>query len=109
MLYLYGVHDGYCGLTDGSGPGDWRVPNNNELASLVNKGYYWPALPNTGGSGKWSQGDPFNNVQPYPYWSSSTFANHSDYAWIVNVSSGSEVTDFKNSDAVSVWPVRGGR
>lgn len=31
--------NGLCGLTDGSQAGDWRLPNINELKSLVNIGY----------------------------------------------------------------------
>ena len=29
---------GQCGLSDGSSPGDWRLPNISELLSLINYG-----------------------------------------------------------------------
>ena len=40
-----------AGLTDGSKAGDWRLPNRKELQSLVDFGFYNPALPNTLGTG----------------------------------------------------------
>ena len=102
-----GLSSGSCGLTDGSSVGDWRLPNRNELASLVQKGYYNPAVPNTKGTGQWSEGDPFNNVQSYSYWSSPTDASATASAWGVNVYSG-RVYDFSKTSYGYVWPVRGG-
>ena len=102
-----GLSSGSCGLTDGSSIGDWRLPNRNELASLVQKGYYNPAVPNTTGTGQWSEGDPFNNVQSYSYWSSPTDASTTVSAWGVNVYSG-RVYDFSKTSYGYVWPVRGG-
>jgi hypothetical protein len=103
-----GLENGECGLTDGSGPGDWRLPNSNELASLVHKGYYNPAVPNTAGTGKWSQGAPFNNVQSFYYWSSSTYASNTEYAWYVNMDDG-YVGYYYKGEYYYVWPVRGGQ
>lgn len=37
--------NGYCGLTDNSKAGDWRLPNRKELDSLIDLGQYEPALP----------------------------------------------------------------
>jgi hypothetical protein len=51
-----------CGLTDSSVAGDWRLPNRNELASLLDLGTLNPALP---------AGHPFLNVASV-YWSSTT-------------------------------------
>ena len=102
-----GLSSSSCGLTDGSNVGDWRLPNRNELASLVNKGYYNPAVPNTTGTGKWSEGDPFNNVRSYSYWSSPVDASTAVSAWGVNVYSG-RVYDFSKTSYGYVWPVRGG-
>jgi hypothetical protein len=36
--------NGRCGLTDGSEPGDWRIPNVRELQSLIDFGFYQPGL-----------------------------------------------------------------
>ncbi len=102
-----GLSEEQCGLTDGSSAGDWRLPNRNELASLVQKGYYNPAVPNTTGTGQWSEGDPFNNLQFYSYWSSPTEASTTVSAWGVNVYSGC-VYDFSKTSYGYVWPVRSG-
>ena len=59
---------GSYGLSDGSVAGDWRLPNVKELQSLIHYGVYGPALPNTLGTGQWSESDPFTNVQSYSYW-----------------------------------------
>lgn len=44
---------GACGLTDASKAGDWRVPNINELRSLVDYSRYNPTL---------TAGHPFYNI-----------------------------------------------
>ena len=92
----------------GAGATDWRFPNRNELASLVHKGYYNPAVPNTAGTGQWSAGDPFTNVQSDYYWSSSTYANGTDLAWYVDMGNGS-VDLYDKTNFIYVWPVRGGQ
>lgn len=94
------ANDGtWCGQTAGS----WRLPNINELASLLNLGAADPStwLNDT------AQG--FNNVQPSNYWSSSTSAvTYIDGAWIVSFNDGRIDINDKN-DYVYVWPVRGGQ
>jgi len=102
-----GLNSGECGLTDGSVAGDWRLPNSNELASLLHKGYYDPAVPNTAGTGQWTAGDPFNSLQSNVYWSSTTYAVSTDYAWYVNLYDGFVGLGIKTNPNY-VWPVRGG-
>ena len=99
---------GYCGLTDGSSEGDWRLPHRRELLSLIHDGYYDPALSNTAGTGKWSEGNPFTNVQSLSYWSSSTALDTTSYAWLVSMYTGRMVSADKVSTILFVWPVRGG-
>ena len=103
-----GLADGSCGLTDGSSAGDWRLPNRNELESLFHKGYYNPALPNTAGTGQWSEGDPFSNVLSTYYWSSTTYASETDYAWNVYMYYGYVTSHGSKNVYYYVWPVRGG-
>jgi hypothetical protein len=87
-----------CGLRDGSGAGDWRLPNVKELLSLLDYGNFAPALPT---------GHPFLNVQSPIYWSSTTAAAFPGFAWIVNLNGGRTIDDGKDN-TVFVWPVRGG-
>jgi len=103
-----GLSAGYCGLTDGSIAGDWRLPNRSELNSLVDVAYYNPALSNTAGTGQWSPGNPFTNVQSNFYWSSSTFAYVTGYAWGVSMYYGVVISSNKTY-SYYVWPVRGGQ
>ncbi|MCP5004689.1 MAG: DUF1566 domain-containing protein [Planctomycetes bacterium] len=98
-------------LTDGSVAGDWHLANLLELESLRHMGFFNPAVPNTPGTGQWSQGDPFNNVQSESafYWSSTTVANSTTYAWLVDFRDG--VLSYSNKvDGLNfVWCVRGGQ
>jgi len=98
--------DGQCGLTDGSEPGDWRLSNRNELQSLLHIGHSDPALPNTEGTGQWTEGDPFTGVQSGSCWSSTTGADGTGFAWYVALFSGYVLNGSKTSDYY-VWPVRG--
>jgi len=69
---VMGLSRGYCGLSDGSGPFDWRLPNRFELESLLVPCFWAPALGDTEGFAQWSEGDPFNNVRFDGYWTSTT-------------------------------------
>ena len=93
---------GYAGYTD------WRLPNVRELQSLVHYGVHDPAVPNTAGTGKWTSGDPFTGVQSDLYWSSTTHAAYTTYAWYVSLSEGYVYYDGKTF-TYYVWPVRGGQ
>ena len=86
-----------CGDTskDGKHQTDWRLPNRNELTSLLDLGTFIPALPS---------GHPFTNFQPDFYWSSTTFANGTFDAWFVNFFGGGG----KGNGGNFVLAVRGG-
>jgi hypothetical protein len=93
-------------LTDGSIPGDWRLPNIRELHSLVNYGFNNLALSNTAGIGKWTEGNPFTNVKTFPYWSSTTSVSFPSGAWTVHFITG--FTSFTVKTGINrVWCVRG--
>lgn len=89
---------GSCGLSDGSAPGDWRLPNRKELLSLIDFSKYNPVLPG---------GHFFQNVQSSYYWSSTTFAYLTNFAWIVFMDYGNVYYNHKSQDNY-VWPVRAG-
>jgi hypothetical protein len=76
---------------------DWRLPNRNELNSLIDASNYNPVLPS---------GHPFANVRSAYYWSSTTFANSTEYAWSVHMNYGLMYASNKTTKSYFVWPVR---
>jgi hypothetical protein len=90
---------GYCGLTDGSSAGDWRLPNVRELQTLIDYGEYSPALPD---------GHPFTGVQSGYYWMSTTRAVSTSSAWSMRMDYGN-VYDGDKDHEHYVWAVRGGQ
>ena len=97
-----------CGLSDGSVPGQWRIPNLLEMQSLAHYAVSSPAVPNTTGTGQWVEGDPFSEVQSHSYWSSTTYAGITNSAWYVSMNSGHINYALKTS-VKYVWLVRGGQ
>jgi len=80
---------------------DWRLPNVREMLSIIDYGYYEPAL---------TPGHPFINVPPYPgrYWVSTTMANNPLEAMHVPIVNGAVNGMNKLSNLRLVWAVRGG-
>jgi len=102
------LKSGFCGLTDGSVAGSRRLPNVKELQSLMDFKFIRPALPNTAGTGQCSEGDPFSNVQnpdSHYFWASTTHANVTSYAWLVDINHG-EAMGRAQATPRFVWPVR---
>jgi hypothetical protein len=100
LIWSNNLASGVCGLTDGSTAGQWRLPNINELESLVDLSKVNPAL---------STGHPFTSVQPLYYWSSSSNASYISTAWSVFMNRGSLYSSDKANSTDSVWPVRAGQ
>ncbi|MCX5886549.1 MAG: DUF1566 domain-containing protein [Proteobacteria bacterium] len=96
--YVAGMN---AGTYPNFGYADWRLPNRKELHSLTDYSRYLPALPS---------GQPFTNVQGNGCWSSTTYADDPDRAWVVYIGDGSNLDCQKSSDNnYYVWPVRGGQ
>jgi hypothetical protein len=103
IAFAVALADGQCGLSDSSQAGDWRLPNYREQVSLVDYGFVSPALSNTSGTGQWSEGAPFLNLQNH-YWTSTTLAWAGDFAhfW----STGGNTSNNTKATAYSAWAVR---
>jgi hypothetical protein len=95
---------GAAGLADGSKAGDWRLPNLNELESLVDVSASGPAL---------TPGNPFTGVSTGIYWTSTSYwggSAGSPSAWAIRMGDGRYVNDGATNlktAANAVWAVRG--
>jgi len=83
-----------CGFSD------WRLPNVNELESLVNGEVVEPAT--------FLNTQNFSGVQVDSYWSSSSSAGSAANAWFVSMDDGGVGANLKSGSGW-VWPVRAGQ
>ena len=79
------------------GRDDWRLPNRNELRSLMSYQARKPALPD---------GHPFVNVFLGWYWTSTTAAISPAYAWAVHLE-GARMFYGRKDQEYLCWPVCG--
>jgi len=89
---------GKCGLTDGSIASQWRLPTRKELQTIIDASKSNPAVPAS---------HPFSNVQISSYWSSTTYAESTTFAWFTYLGDGAVDYDNKTSNRY-VWPVKDG-
>lgn len=87
-----------CGLDDGSVEGDWRLPTKSELVAITSGTEYVRS----------EEMRAFTGVRPNFYWSSSTSAVSTDYAWCVDLPDGF-VYESPKAGITYLWPVRGGQ
>jgi len=71
----------YCEDKSIGGKTDWRLANINELSSI---------LDSTGFDDTFE-----NDFASHSYWSSTTYASYTNYAWLVNFDNGSQNYDGK--------------
>lgn len=110
MAAANALTSGSCGLSDGSAAGQWRVPNANELESLVDVSQSNPAVSAT---------SPFTNIDlGHAYWSSTTYTalnsnafaiRFSDGRWINGIDSGDSGFNNNKTTALNgLWAVKSG-
>jgi len=110
-----------CGLSDGSSPGEWRLPSRDEWEAMVADGIAMdcePAITTDVGDSCWYDGCEdvcflgcvctFYGVQSNWYWSSSPHAPNPANVWTVQLEAGHVGTAAKTGPNY-VWPVRGGQ
>lgn len=80
---------------------DWYLPTINDLSSLLNDGF----ITGDKKQSTWLISQGFSNVRAGGYWSSSTTASFTSYAWVVYFDYGVVYADDKGNSNY-VWPVR---
>ncbi|MES2315891.1 MAG: DUF1566 domain-containing protein [Pseudomonadota bacterium] len=81
---------GTCGLNDGSVAGKWRMPNVNELESLVDVSRANPAV---------AAAHPFTNISlSNAYWSSTTYTALTGQAMAIRMSDGRWINGIDAAD-----------
>lgn len=88
----------YCEVLGLAGYDDWRLPNTNELQSIVDYKTKDPAIDTSF----------FPDAISFEYWSSTTRADRANLAWTVSFGRGIVYTSKKN-DEFYVRAVRGGQ
>lgn len=88
----------YCESLNFAGKNDWRLPNLNELTSLVDYTVSNPAINTI-----------FVNTASAHYWSSTTFSIDSQKSWDVYFGNGSQEYFSKTDSLLYVRCVRAGR
>jgi Protein of unknown function (DUF1566) len=111
------AHD--CGLSDGSSPGEWRLPSVAEWEAMVANALgeggdpdcvsFPPTITNDSGLACWDIGpSSFSSVVLSFYWSSTTSASSLASASGMSINLGTVGTSLKVTGGF-VWPVRGGQ
>jgi hypothetical protein len=99
--YTWTVAQTHCyQLENPNGRKGWHLPTIEQLASLVDT--------SVNGSPKLPSGHPFTNVQSDFYWSATTGASYTTYAWYVHFFNGTVYTNLE-ANRYYVWCVRGGQ
>jgi hypothetical protein len=84
-----------CGYTD------WRLPNLNELKSLMNRA--------AANSATFLNTQGLSGIQAAPYWSSTTHLGNLTLAWYLSMDDGRVDGADKTVASAFAWPVRAGQ
>ena len=112
MSAAAGLANGACGLSDGSSASDWRLPTFPGTTYGYLNGQNSPSIVGQAGeleilyAAKTNAA--FSVAQSSNYWSATTYAASTGYAWYVPLGNGYVSTSGK-SNSLYVWPVRGGQ
>lgn len=114
--YCSSLKSGMAGLTDGSTPGQWRLPTVQELEGIGTDPPTTYCIDDISCTAMvcpvaWTKPKaPFTNNPDDPiYWSNASYIDNPDnYAWTVFMYNGYVNVDFKTYSRSTVWPVRGG-
>lgn len=110
------AHD--CGLSDGSSPGEWRLPAVEEWEAMVADAdglSCSPTITNDAGDDCWDAACvtagacSFSGVVSSFYWSASTDVGFPSSSWDVSLSNGNFFFNSTKTNLDYVWPVRGGQ
>jgi hypothetical protein len=116
-IEVLNLADGFCGLTDGSSPGEWRLPTRAEWGKMVAAavalpGFCDPVITNDPGTDCYDAGpSSFTNIQGNEfglYWSATTDSGTVSKAYVVPMISGS-IYSYTKTAVASIWAVRGGQ
>lgn len=90
----------YCEnlILPAGGYDDWRLPNRNELQSIVDYTRYTPSINTT----------VFPNTMSACYWTSTTSAGNSAYACVIFFDDGDVINYYDKGYGLLVRSVRGG-
>ena len=107
-----GLKDGDCMLTDGSSPGDWRLPTQAEWEATMKNalalGCTGPTLTNDEGTACITAGpSSFTAVESDYYWSSTAVEGNAR-SWFGDLDHG-HLLNGNLFNTLRVWPVRGGQ
>jgi hypothetical protein len=90
-----------CATKDLGGRNGWHLPTVEQLASLMDT--------SVAGSLKLPAGHLFTNVHPECYWTATTRASASNFAWSVCIGHGLVFNNNAKSEEENGWCVRGGQ